>query len=58
MKKEMKLIFSDGKIHLALLVMLLCFNVYGLKYGTGILRIGNRLSNLRLAGFSLAELCC
>ena len=27
MKKEMKLIFSDGKIHLALLVMLLCFIV-------------------------------
>lgn len=30
MKKEMKLIFSDGKIHLALLVMLLCFNGYSI----------------------------
>ena len=30
MKKEMKLIFSDGKIYLALLVMLLCFNGYSI----------------------------
>lgn len=30
MKKEMKLIFSDGKIYLALLVMLLCFDGYSI----------------------------
>ena len=30
MKKEMKLTFSDGKIYLALLVMLLCFNGYSI----------------------------